>query len=123
MSPFFIYENIITSKNRDSAHFSLPLFFIMILENYTKILSHSEFYDSALWLLFVISYIFDKCLKDKYLHDDYIIHSSFNDFRKTISYGLHMAMDCKIQLNSITAEKFYLSVSDYLNCILEKLGY
>jgi hypothetical protein len=94
-----------------------------ISENYTKVLPHSDFYDSSLWLLFVISYIFDKCLKDEYLHDDYIVHSSFNDFRKTISYGLHMAMDCKIQLNTITAEKFYLSVFDYLNCIFEKLGY
>lgn len=91
-----------------------------ISSKFIKMFPKPTLFSSISWTLFVAVFILEKCLKDEYMNDDYLIFSTFNDFRKSFVYALHTAMECEIQLEVRTAQEFYSHVIDYWNCLLKK---
>lgn len=92
-----------------------------ISNNFIEVLPEPTLFSSVAWTFLIVTFMLEKCLRDDYLDDDYLIFSTFNDFRKPLIFALHMAMECEIQLEAKTAQEFYSNVVNYWNCLLKKI--
>lgn len=92
-----------------------------ISSDFARVLPKPLLFSTVPWVLLTATFLLEKCLKDDYLEDEYLVYSAFNDFKKEITFMLFKSLPCEINLNSKTAEKFYSSVVGYWECLTGKI--
>jgi len=91
-----------------------------ISPNFVSVLPKPISSNSVSWVLLSAAFMVERCLSDDYLDDEYLIFSTFNDFRKTLASMLNKAMECNVSLKQESAQGFYSSVVDYWICLTRK---
>ncbi|OAA22736.1 hypothetical protein [Kosmotoga sp. DU53] len=91
-----------------------------ISPDFANVLPQPIFLGSVPWVLLSATFMVERCLREDYLDDEYLIFSAFNDFRKTLVSMLNKAMECNVSLKQESAQGFYSSVVDYWICLTKK---